>query len=271
MANDLKIGILGGAGRMGQMNIRQVAMTDGCVVAGATARPGSDAVGQDAGELVGIGALGVNVIDDAAEMIAGVDVVIDFTLPDVAVEAARLAALAGAAMVAGTTGLSPDQEEVIAKAARYVPVIRAANTSVGVTLLSALAEQAARMLGIDYDIEVLEMHHRHKIDAPSGTALALGKALATGRGVNLGDVKQVVRDGYIGARKAGDIGFATLRGGDIAGEHEIIFAADGERVTLGHKASSRQVFAVGAVRAALWTRVQPPGLYNMRHVLGFDD
>jgi 4-hydroxy-tetrahydrodipicolinate reductase len=237
MANDLKIGILGGAGRMGQMNIRQVAMTDGCVVAGATARPGSDAVGQDAGELVGIGALGVNVIDDAAEMIAGVDVVIDFTLPDVAVEAARLAALAGAAMVAGTT----------------------------------LAEQAARMLGIDYDIEVLEMHHRHKIDAPSGTALALGKALATGRGVNLGDVKQVVRDGYIGARKAGDIGFATLRGGDIAGEHEIIFAADGERVTLGHKASSRQVFAVGAVRAALWTRVQPPGLYNMRHVLGFDD
>jgi 4-hydroxy-tetrahydrodipicolinate reductase len=213
----------------------------------------------------------VNVTGDAAEMIAGVDVVIDFTLPDVAVEAARLAAQAGAAMVAGTTGLSPEQEEEIIKATRHVPVIRAANTSVGVTLLAALAEQAARMLGVDYDIEVLEMHHRHKIDAPSGTALALGEALAKGRGVNLGDVKQAVREGHTGARKAGDIGFATLRGGDVAGEHEIIFAADGERVNLGHKASSRQVFAVGAVRAALWARVQPPGLYNMRHVLGFED
>lgn len=271
MANDLKIGILGGGGRMGQMNIRQVAMTDGCVVGGATARPGSAAVGQDAGELAGIGALGVQVTDDAAEMIAGVDVVIDFTLPDVSVEAARLAAQAGAAIVAGTTGLSPDQEEEITKAARHVPVIRAANTSVGVTLLAALAEQAARMLGIDYDIEVLEMHHRHKIDAPSGTALALGEALAKGRGVNLSDVKQAVRDGHTGARRAGDIGFATLRGGDVAGEHEIIFAADGERMTLGHKASSRQVFAVGAVRAALWTRAQSPGLYNMRNVLGFED
>ena len=174
-------------------------------------------------------------------------------------------------MVAGTTGLSPEQEEEIIKAARHVPVIRAANTSVGVTLLAALAEQAARMLGVDYDIEILEMHHRHKIDAPSGTALALGEVLAKGRGVNLGDVKQAVREGHTGARKAGDIGFATLRGGDVAGEHEIVFAADGERVNLGHKASSRQVFAVGAVRAALWTRAQPPGLYNMRHVLGFED
>jgi 4-hydroxy-tetrahydrodipicolinate reductase len=197
--------------------------------------------------------------------------VIDFTLPDFTVEAARLAVQAGAAMVAGTTGLSPGQEEEITKAARHVPVVRAANTSVGVTLLAVLAEQAARMLGIDYDIEVLEMHHRHKVDAPSGTALALGEALAKGRGVALGDVKQTVRDGHTGARKAGDIGFASLRGGDVAGEHEIIFAADGECVTLGHKASSRQVFAVGAVRAALWTRVQPPGLYSMRHVLGFED
>lgn len=271
MTSDLKIGILGGAGRMGQMNIRQVAMTDGCVVGGATARSGTPAVGQDAGEIAGIGTLGVQLTDDSASMIAGVDVVIDFTLPDVAVEAARLAAQAGAAMVAGTTGLSPAQEEEITKAARHIPVVRAANTSVGVTLLAALAEQAAAMLGIDYDIEVLEMHHRHKIDAPSGTALALGEALARGRGVELGDVKQAVRDGHTGARKAGDIGFATLRGGDVAGEHEIIFAGEGERMTLGHKASSRQVFAVGAVRAALWTRNQKPGLYSMRNVLGFDD
>lgn len=271
MPNDLKIGILGAAGRMGQMNIRQVTATEGCVVAGAAARPGSDTVGRDAGELAGSPTLGVAVSDDMASMIAGVDVVIDFTLPDVAVEAARLSAQAGAALIAGTTGLSPDQEEEIVKAARHVPVVRAANTSVGVTLLAALAEQAARMLGDDYDIEVMEMHHRHKIDAPSGTALALGEALARGRGVELGDVKQAVRDGHTGARRPGDIGFATLRGGDVAGEHEIIFAAEGERLILGHKASSRQVFAVGAVRAALWTRNQRPGLYNMRNVLGFED
>ena len=271
MTNDLKVGILGGAGRMGQMNIRQVTATEGCVVAGVTARPGSDVVGRDAGEIAGLPALGVAVSDDAASMIAGVDVVIDFTLPDVAVDAARLSAKAGAALIAGTTGLSPEQEKEIVKAARHVPVVRAANTSVGVTLLAALAEQAAQMLDDNYDIEVLEMHHRHKIDAPSGTALALGGALARGRGVELADVKQAVRDGHMGPRRPGDIGFATLRGGDVAGEHEIIFAAEGERVILGHKASSRQVFAVGAVRAALWTRTQRPGLYNMRHVLGFDD
>lgn len=270
MANDIKIGILGGAGRMGQMIIRQVASTKGCVVAGVTARSGSEAVGRDAGELTGISALGVCVSDDTAATAAVVDVLIDFTLPGVAVEAAQLSARAGTALVAGTTGLTPDQEEEIVRASRHVPIVRAANTSVGVTLLEALAEQAAEMLGEDYDIEVLEMHHRHKIDAPSGTALALGEALARGRGVELGTVKQAVRDGYTGPRKPGDIGFATLRGGDVAGEHEIIFAAEGERLVLGHKASSRQVFAAGAVRAALWTRAQSPGLYNMRNVLGFD-
>ena len=270
MSGDLKFGILGGAGRMGQMNIRQISMTDGCVLAGATGRPGSDVVGQDAGTLAGVGSLGVAITDDTAAMIAGTDVVVDFTLPDVAVEAARLAAQAGAAIIAGTTGLSPAQEAEYEKAARHVPVVRAANTSVGVTLLIALAEQAAKLLGVEYDIEVLEMHHRHKIDAPSGTALALGESLARGRGVNLEDVKQVVRDGHTGERKAGDIGFATLRGGDVAGEHEVIFAAEGERVLLGHKASSRQVFAAGAIRAALWTKGQSPGLYNMRHVLGFE-
>ena len=271
MANDLKVGILGGAGRMGKMNIRQVTATEGCVVAGVAARPGSEVVGRDAGGIAGLPNLGVAVSDDVASMIAGVDVVIDFTLPNVAVDAARLSAQAGAALIVGTTGLSPEQEEEIVKAARHVPVVRAANTSIGVTLLAALAELAARMLGDNYDIEVLEMHHRHKIDAPSGTALALGDALAQGRGVKLADVKQVVRDGHTGPRLPGDIGFATLRGGDVAGDHEIIFAAEGERMTLGHKASSRQVFAVGAVRAALWTRTQRPGLYNMRHVLGFDD
>ncbi|MEE2689627.1 MAG: 4-hydroxy-tetrahydrodipicolinate reductase [Pseudomonadota bacterium] len=271
MDNDLKVGILGGAGRMGQMTIRQVAETEGCVVTGVTCRPGSAAIGRDAGELVGIAPLGVLVSDDTATTIAAVDVVIDFTVPDVAVEAAQIAARAGVALVEGTTGLSTNQEDQIARAADYVPVIRAANTSVGVTLLAALAKQAAQMLGEDYDIEVLEMHHRHKIDAPSGTALALGEALASGRGVDLEDVKQAVRDGQTGSRKPGDIGFATLRGGDVAGEHEIIFATEGERLILGHKASSRQVFSTGAVRAALWARAQSPGLYSMRNVLGFED
>jgi len=271
MDNDLKVGILGGAGRMGQMTIRQVTETEGCVVTSVTSRPGSAAIGWDAGELVGIAPIGVLVSDDIATTIAAADVVIDFTVPDVAVEAAQIAARAGVALVAGTTGLSLDQEEQIATAAGYVPVVRAANTSIGVTLLAALAKQAARMLGEDYDIEVLEMHHRHKIDAPSGTALALGEALASGRGVNLEDVKQAVRDGQTGPRKRGDIGFATLRGGDVAGEHEIIFAAEGERLILGHKASSRQVFSAGAIRAAFWARAQRPGLYSMGNVLGFDD
>ena len=271
MSGDIKIGILGAAGRMGQMNIRQVAMTKGCVLAGATDQPGSKAVGQDAGLLAGAGLLNVAITDDATKMIAGVDVVVDFTLPNVAVEAAQLASRAEAPIISGTTGLSPEQEAEFYKAAQHVPVVRAANTSVGVTLLIALAEQAAKLLDIEYDIEVLEMHHRHKIDAPSGTALALGEGLARGRGVNLADVKQAVRDGHTGERRPGDIGFATLRGGDVTGEHEVIFASEGERVTLGHKASSRQVFAVGAIRAALWSWGKSPGLYNMRHVLGFED
>ena len=270
MANDLRVGIIGGAGRMGQMNIRQVSMTDGCAIAGATEGPGHPALGKDVGELAGIGALGVPLVDDPAGMIAGVDVVIDFTVPEATVETARLAAQAGAALVAGTTGLTSEHEAEIAKAARHVAVVRAANMSVGVTLLAALTEQVAATLGIDYDIEILEMHHRHKVDSPSGTALALGDAAARGRKVALADVKQAVRDGYTGPRKAGDIGFATLRGGDNPGEHEVIFATDGERLILGHKASSRQVFAVGAVRAALWTRGRAPGLYSMRHVLGFE-
>ena len=259
MPDELKVGIVGGAGRMGQMNIRQVTATEGCVVAGATEGPGHPSVGEDAGTLAGVGALGVIIGDDPAAMIAEVDVVIDFTVPEATVEHARLAAQAGAALIAGTTGLSPEDEEAVEKAAHHVPVVRAANMSVGITLLSALTEQVAAALGADYDIEVLEMHHRHKVDAPSGTALALGL-----------DVKQAVRDGYTGARTPGDIGFATLRGGDVAGDHDVIFAAEGERLILGHKASSRQVFAVGAIRAALWTKGQAPGLYNMRHVLGFE-
>jgi len=270
MSDDLKIGIVGVGGRMGQMLVRQVTATEGCRVAGATEREGSPLLGKDAGDIAGVGSLGVSVVDDPAAMIANIDAVVDFTIPAATAEHARLAAQAEAILIAGTTGLDAEQEKAVTLAARHVPVVRASNFSVGVTLLMALTEQVARILGPDdYDIEILEMHHRHKVDAPSGTAISLGEAAAMGRGVDLAAVRQAVRDGHTGARPKGQIGFATLRGGDVAGDHTVIFAADGERVELGHKASSRQVFAAGAVRAALWARGKPSGLYNMRDVLGF--
>jgi len=271
MADDMKIGVVGCTGRMGQMLLHRIMATDGCVVAGATEQPGSPAIGKDAGALAGLGALGVTVSDDAAAMIAGVDAVIDFTVPAATVEHARLAAQADAVLVAGTTGLDPGQEDAVARAARHVPVVRAPNMSIGVTVLMALTEQVARILGPEYDIEVVEMHHRHKVDAPSGTAIGLGEAAALGRGVDLAAVRQAVRDGHTGARPVGEIGFATLRGGDVVGDHTVVFAGEGERVELTHKAASRQVFAAGAVRAALWARGQPSGLYNMRQVLGLED
>ena len=271
MGGDLKIGILGGAGRMGQMNIRQISMTDGCVLAGATGRPGSDVVGQDAGTLAGVGSLGVAITDDTAAMIAGTDVVVDFTLPDVAVEAAQLAAQAGAAIIAGTTGLSPAQEAEYEKAARHVPVVRAANTSVGVTLLIALAEQAANLLGVEYDIEVLEMHHRHKIDAPSGTAVRLGELVAGALGRDLDQVAVYGREGNTGARSRETIGFATVRAGDIVGEHTVLYAGPGERLEITHRAQSRMNFAQGALRAARFLAQRRQGLFDMQDVLGFTD
>lgn len=195
---------------------------------------------------------------------------IDFTVQAVARRHADLAARHGVALVIGTTGLEPDDQTAIAAAADVVPVVQAANMSVGVNLLLGLTEKVAATLGDDYDIEIVEMHHRHKVDAPSGTALALGRAAAAGRETSLDAVAQRVRDGRIGARRQGDIGFATLRGGDVVGEHTVIFAADGERIEITHRATSRSVFARGAIRAALWTHGQPAGLYSMRQVLGLE-
>lgn len=268
MADELKIGIVGAAGRMGQMLVRQVAETEGCVLAGATERPGADAIGKDAGLVAGIGEAGVLVADDPAAMIAGVNAVIDFTAPDATVAHAELAAQADAAIVIGTTGLEDSHMEALGRAARHVPVLVAPNMSSGVTLLMAVAEQVAKALDDSYDIEIVEMHHRHKVDAPSGTALGLGQAVAAGRGVDLKEVGRLSREGHTGARPRGEIGFATLRGGDVVGDHTVVFAGTGERIELTHKASSRQVFAAGAVRAALWTRGKGPGLYSMRDVLG---
>ena len=264
----MRIGITGCAGRMGRMLAEAVLAADGCTLAGGCERPDHLAIGTDLGALLGRQPLGIAVTGDAAALFGQCDTVIDFTAPAATVHHAGLAARTGVALVAGTTGLDEAQKEALATAARAVPVVFAANMSVGVNLLIGLTERVARTLPEDYDIEIVEMHHRMKADAPSGTALALGRAAAQGRGVALGDRAVRVRDGQTGPRPPGAIGFATLRGGDVVGEHTVIFAGDGERIELTHKASSRAVFVKGALRAALWTAGRPPGLYDMGAVLG---
>jgi len=267
MSETKRITILGAAGRMGRANIEAV-LDAGLSVAGAIDRPGSPSLGIDAGVLVGRPALGVVLIDDPAPAIAHSDAVIDFTTPANTVETARLAAQAGAALVVGTTGLSKDDEAQLALAAHHVPVVYAPNFSVGVTLLAALTQQVAAILDPSWDIEIVEMHHRHKVDAPSGTALGLGRAAAAGRKVDHDAVKQAGRDGHTGAREEGRIGYASLRGGDVVGDHTVIFAGAAERVELTHKATGRSIFSQGAVRAARWAVDQKPGLYDMMDVLG---
>ena len=263
----MKIGIVGCAGRMGRMLIAEVLSTAGAALAGGV-EPAGPAVGQDLGTLVGAKPVGIAVGTDARALFAASDAVIDFTVPAATKAHADLAASLGKALVIGTTGLSDDVKAAIAAAATKVVIVQAPNFSVGVNVLLALTEKLAATLGPDYDIDILEMHHRHKVDAPSGTALGLGEAAAKGRKVSLKNVARVTRDGQVGARPVGEIGFATLRGGDVIGDHTVMFAANGERIELVHKASSREVFAKGAMRAALWTAGKKPGLYSMRDVLG---
>src|SRR4051794_36055774 len=264
----MKIGIVGCGGRMGQMLVRQIAATPGLSVAGGTERPDGPAIGKDVGTMAGLEPLGVAITGDPVPLFAEADAVIDFTRPAATEQHAALAAQARTILVVGTTGLTPQHIEGLRQAATYTPIVQAANMSLGVTLLSVLVEQVARSLGPDFDIEILEMHHRHKVDAPSGTALALGRAAAAGRGVDLDAVSDRVRDGITGARTPGHIGFAVLRGGDVVGDHTVMFAGEGERIELTHKASSRAVFAKGAVRAAQWAMGKEPGLYGIRDVLG---
>jgi 4-hydroxy-tetrahydrodipicolinate reductase len=264
----MKIGIVGGGGRMGQMLIRQVARTEGATLAGVTDRDGAAAVGQDAGLLAGLGPLGVAVTTDANALFAASDAVIDFTSPAATPLHANLAAQHQTALILGTTGLDETAEEALAVAALSVPILKAPNMSLGVVLLTELVERVARSLEADWDIEIVEMHHRHKVDAPSGTALALGEAAARGRGIDLADHAVRSRDGYTGPRPVGDIGFATLRGGDVIGDHTVVFAGQGERIELTHKAQSRDIYAVGAVRAAQWCAGRAPGRYSMVDVLG---
>jgi 4-hydroxy-tetrahydrodipicolinate reductase len=267
---DFGIGLAGCAGRMGRALVRRIAATERCRLVGALERSGHDALGQDAGVLAGIEPQAVTVGDDAAALFEASDVVIEFSAPEATAAHAALAAESATAHVIGTTGLDEAQAGLVRAAAERAAVVWAANMSVGVNLLLALAERAARVLDADYDIEIVEMHHRHKADAPSGTALGLGRAVAAGRGVDLEAVAARARDGVTGPRRRGDIGFAVLRGGDVVGDHTVVFAAEGERLELGHRASSRDIFASGAVRAALWTRGRAPGLYGMREVLGLE-
>ncbi|MGO8474497.1 4-hydroxy-tetrahydrodipicolinate reductase [Rhizobium ruizarguesonis] len=265
----MKLVVVGAAGRMGQTLIRLIHSIEGVTLHAAIERTGSPFVGKDAGEIAGLGPTGVVIGDDPLNAFLDAEGVLDFTSPAATVEFSGLAAQARIVHVIGTTGCSDDDNARIAAAARHARIVKSGNMSLGVNLLSVLAEQAARALDPDdWDIEILEMHHKHKVDAPSGTALLFGEAAAKGRGIDLASKSVRVRDGHTGAREAGTIGFATLRGGSVIGEHSVLFAGEGEIVTLSHSAADRSIFARGAIKAALWARDKKPGLYSMLHVLG---
>ncbi|WP_097108676.1 4-hydroxy-tetrahydrodipicolinate reductase [Hoeflea halophila] len=264
--------VVGAAGRMGQALIRTIADIEGVHLTGAIERPGSDALGKDAGELAGLGSNGVIVTDDALPVFAQAEGVLDFTAPAATLGFAELAAQARIVHVIGTTGMDESHEARLHAASRHARIVKSGNMSLGVNLLSVLVRQAAKALeASDWDIEVLEMHHRHKVDAPSGTALLLGEAAAEGREIGLGQHSVRIRDGHTGPREPGTIGFATLRGGSVIGEHSVLLAGEGETVELTHRAIDRSIFARGAVRAALWARAQKPGYYSMLDVLGLAD
>ena len=264
----MRIGIIGCAGRMGRSNLREVLTTPNAVLAGGVERPGHAALGQDLGVLAGLEPVGLTAADDLTALIDGSQVVIEFSVPEATLANAAMCAERGCAHVIGTTGLNDEQARELRRLAERTSIVWAPNMSVGVNLLLGLVEQVARTLDPGFDIEIMEMHHRHKVDAPSGTALALGRAAARGRGVDLAQVAARARDGITGARPAGEIGFAVLRGGDVVGDHRVLFAGLGERLELTHVASDRRIYSAGAVRAALWAAAQPPGLYGMSEVLG---
>jgi len=268
MAQTTGMAITGVSGRMGQMLVAQVAASDAAHLVGAIERSGHPWVGQDLGIAMGGAEIGVIVTDDALEAIKSAQAIIDFTVPEATLEFAALAAQARAVHVIGTTGMTDGQIAKLAPAAHHAVIVRAGNMSLGVNLLTQLTRRVAAALDEDFDIEIIEAHHNQKVDAPSGTALMLGEAAAEGRGVTLAQVADRGRDGMTGARKRGDIGFTAIRGGDIVGEHDVLFAAPGERIVLRHVATDRAVFARGALRAALWGQGRKPGQYDMLDVLG---
>jgi len=268
---DMRLIVAGAGGRMGRTLIKAITDDPNATVAGAVEAAGSAVIGRDSGELAGLGANGIKVTTDPAPLLAAADGILDFTVPAATMVFAELAAKAGKVHIIGTTGLSGENEKLIAEAAKQAVVVKSGNMSLGVNLLAALAKRVAKTLDEEFDIEILEMHHNKKIDAPSGTALLLGRAAAEGRGINMEQRSVRVRDGHTGARGAGDIGFASLRGGTVVGDHTVIFAGPAERIELVHKAEDRMIFARGAVKAALWAKGQKPGLYSMADVLGLKD
>ena len=263
-----RIAVVGASGRMGRSLIEAVQAQDGIELTAAVDRAGGDSIGRDAGELAGIGRLGVAVADELERVVAGFDVLIDFPLPEATLAHAEVCRRHGKRMVIGTTGFSADQRAQLDAVAEDIALVLAPNMSVGVNLCLKLLDTAARVLGDEVDIEIIEAHHRHKVDAPSGTALRMGEVVAEALGRDLQDCAVYGREGRTGARERKTIGFETIRAGDIVGEHTVMFAGLGERVEIVHKASSRMTFANGALRAAQWVMGRERGRYDMQDVLG---
>ncbi|MFB9266067.1 4-hydroxy-tetrahydrodipicolinate reductase [Bradyrhizobium erythrophlei] len=268
---DMRLIVAGAGGRMGRTLTRVISETPGAVLVGALEAPGSELLGKDAGVLAGLPANGVALSADLWTMSANADGILDFTVPAATIANVAIAAQRGLVHVIGTTGLSPSDDAVIKSVTDRAIVVKSGNMSLGVNLLAALVKRVAQSLDESFDIEILEMHHKSKIDAPSGTALMLGEAAAVGRGIALAQHSARGRDGLTGARRAGDIGFASLRGGTAAGDHSVIFAGPSERITLSHHAEDRALFAQGALKAALWAHGKEPGMYSMADVLGLSE
>jgi 4-hydroxy-tetrahydrodipicolinate reductase len=269
--SDMRLIVAGAGGRMGRTLIQAIAATEGVTLAGAVEAAGAAVIGRDSGELAGLGKNNIPVTAEIEPLLTKADGLVDFTVPAATRVFVEHTARAGLVHIIGTTGLTREDEALIAAAAKRAKVVRSGNMSLGVNLLAALTKRVAKTLDEDFDIEIFEMHHNKKIDAPSGTALMLGRAAAEGRGIDLAQHSQRGRDGDTGARNRGDIGFASLRGGTNVGEHSVIFAGTAERIELTHKAEDRMIFARGALKAALWARGQRPGLYSMMDVLGLGD
>ena len=268
---DMRLIVAGAGGRMGRALVRVISETPGAVLTGALEAPGSELLGKDAGVLAGLPANGVKLSADLWSLSSNADGILDFTIPGATIANVAIAAERGLVHVIGTTGLSASDDAVIKSVTQRAIVVKSGNMSLGVNLLAALVKRVARSLDQTFDIEIVEMHHNKKIDAPSGTALMFGRAAAEGRGIDLAKHSARGRDGETGARKAGDIGFASLRGGTVVGEHSVIFAGSAERIELVHRAEDRIIFACGALHAAAWARNQKPGLYSMADVLGLKD
>ncbi|SFQ85938.1 dihydrodipicolinate reductase [Halopseudomonas formosensis] len=266
-----RIAVIGAAGRMGKTLIEAIGQAEGARLTAAIERPESSLLGADAGELAGVGRLGVAIVGDLAQVLDDFDVLIDFTHPTSTLVNLEICRTAGKAMVIGTTGFSEEEKQLISRAAEQVPVVFAPNFSVGVNLTLKLLDMAARVMGDDADIEIIEAHHRHKVDAPSGTALRMGEVVAQALGRDLQKVAVYGREGQTGARDRQTIGFATVRAGDVVGDHTVLFATEGERVEITHKASSRMTFAKGAVRSAIWLAAHDRGLFDMQDVLSLRD